>query len=85
MVNAYRIDAVWAAWGNTIDTRFYLGDTLYDIQEEMAGSFQWYYRGKVIRSGNPRHPLYMKSGEEYTWFPVGDYAAQWRYAGTGLY
>ena len=27
VVKAYRIDAVWAAWGNTIDTRFYLGDT----------------------------------------------------------
>ena len=27
LVKAYRIDAVWAAWGNTIDTRFYLGDT----------------------------------------------------------
>ena len=27
VVKAYRIDAVWAAWGNTIYTRFYLGDT----------------------------------------------------------
>ena len=23
LVKTYRIDAVWAAWGNTIDTRFY--------------------------------------------------------------
>ena len=80
MVKAYRIDAVWAAWGNTIDTRFYLGDTLYDIQEELEGDFQWYYRGAMTKDGNPRHPLYMKSGEKYEWFPVGDYAANWRYA-----
>ena len=80
LVKAYRIDAVWAAWGNTIDTRFYLGDTLYDIQEELEGDFQWYYRGAMTKDGNPRHPLYMKSGEKYEWFPVGDYAANWRYA-----
>lgn len=80
LVKAYRIDAVWAAWGNTIDTRFYLGDTLYDIQEELEGDFQWYYRGAMTKDGNPRHPLYMKSGVKYEWFPVGDYAAHWRYA-----
>ena len=51
----------------------------------MAGSFQWYYRGKMTRSSNPRHPLYLKRGEEYTWFPVGDYAAQWRYADKDIY
>jgi hypothetical protein len=80
LVKAYRIDAVWAAWGNTIDTRFYLGDTLYNIQEELEGDFQWYYRGAMTKDGNPRHPLYMKSGENYEWFPAGDYAANWRYA-----
>ncbi len=80
LVKAYRIDAVWAAWGNTIDTRFYLGDTLYDIQDGLEGDFQWYYRGTMTKDGNPRHPLYMKSGETYEWFPVGDYAANWRYA-----
>lgn len=39
LVKAYYIDAVWAAWGNTIDTRFYLGETLYNIQEELEGVF----------------------------------------------
>ena len=84
LVKAYRIDAIWAAWGNTIDARFYLGDTLYDIQEELEGDFQWYYRGAMTKDGNPRHPLYMKSGEKYEWFPVGDYAANWRYADVTL-
>ena len=40
---SYRIDAIWAAWGDLIDTRFYLGDILYDIQEVLDGDYQWYY------------------------------------------
>ena len=80
LVKAYHIDAIWAAWGNTIDTRFYLGDALNDIQKELEGDYQWYYRGAMTKDGNPRHPLYMKNGEKYKWFPVGDYAARWRYA-----
>ena len=56
------------------------GDTLYDIQEELEGDFEWFYRGTLTNNGNPRHPLYMKSNEPYTWFPVADYAAVWRYA-----
>ena len=67
-----------AAWGNIIDTRFYLGDALYDIQENLE-SEQWAYRGTLTKQGNPRHPLYMKSGEEFKWFPVADYAANWRF------
>lgn len=77
---SYHIDAIWAAWGDLIDTRFYLGDILYDIQEILDGDYQWYYRGTLTKKGNPRHPLYMKYGEDFVWFPVADYAAAWRYA-----
>lgn len=42
LIHAYRIDAVWAAWGDIIDTRFYLGEVLYDIQEELTGEFEWF-------------------------------------------
>ena len=76
---AYHIDAVWAAWGNAIDTRFYLGDALYDIQEELEDDIEWYYRGMLTKDGNPRHPLYMKSRENYERFSVSDYASQRRY------
>lgn len=78
---AYRIDAVWAAWGDAIDTRFYLGDVLYDIQEALDGDFEWYRCGSLTRNGNPRHPLYRRGDEDFAWFPVADYAANWRYAG----
>lgn len=70
----YRIDAVWAAWGDAIDSRYYLGKALVDIQNTLDGDFQWYYRGKMTRKGNPRHPLNMKEEEVFNWFPVFDYA-----------
>ena len=80
LTKAYQIDRVWAAWGNAIDLRFYLGITLYDIQEVLEGDFFWYYRGKLTKNGNPRHPLYTKSEEKFHSFPVADYAAAWKYA-----
>ena len=70
----YRIVAVWAAWGDAIDSRSYLGEALVEIQVVLDGDFQWYYRGKMTRKGNPRHPLYMKEEEPFSWFAVFDYA-----------
>ena len=78
--NSYYIYRIWAAWGDIIDKRFYLGDTLYDIVDVLRGDYEWYYRGTLTRSGNPRHPLYMKNDEKYEWFSAGDYAAEWRFA-----
>ena len=75
----YVIGKVWAAWGNIIDTQFYLGDNLYDIQEAVT-SAEWYYRGKLTKGGNPRHPLHLKLEEKFSWFAVADYAAEWRYS-----
>lgn len=72
----YHIGAAWAAWGNAIDTRFYLGEALYDIQDKV-GDFEWYHLGQLTKRGNPRHPLYIKSGEQFHWFPVFDYASNW--------
>ena len=75
ILNQYRIPCtVWAAWGDAIDCRPYLGKSLVDIQEKLDGDFEWFRRGTMTRKGNPRHPLYMKEGELFTWFPVFDYA-----------
>lgn len=78
LAESYRIDRVWAAWGNIIDTRYYLGEALYDIQEALDGDFFWYHKGTLTKDGNPRHPLYMKATEPYNPFPVADYAASWK-------
>ncbi len=74
---SYFIDKVWAAWGDIIDERDYLGMTLYDIQDVIKG-VEWYYRGTLTRWGNPRHPLYLKGDAELDWFPVFDYACEFR-------
>lgn len=79
VMKSYVIGAAWAAWGNSIDSRFYLGESLCRIEEEQIGDFEWFYRGKKTNDGNPRHPLYMKAGEKFEWFPVFDYAGYWRY------
>lgn len=79
VAKSYYIDRIWAAWGNIIDKRMYLGEGLYDIQEVLCCiDAEWYYRGSLTKSGNPRHPLYMKTEEDFNWFPVADYAAEWR-------
>lgn len=40
----YTIGKIWAVWGDSIDTQFYLGDGLYDIQN-VINSDQCFYRG----------------------------------------
>ena len=72
---SYYINKIWAAWGDVIDFRDYLGETLYNIQEAMRAE-QWFYRGTTTRWGNPRQILKSKSGEEFSWFPVHDYAVE---------
>jgi hypothetical protein len=74
---SYFIDKVWAAWGDLIDSRDYLGNTLYDIQDTIKEA-EWYHLGTTTRWGNPRHPLYLKGDSEFQWFPVFDYACECR-------
>jgi len=54
--------SVWAAWGNLIEKRNYLSECLADIADEgrRAGAV-WYSAGPLLKSGNPHHPLYLRS------------------------
>ena len=74
ILKRYNIDAVWAAWGNAIDYRPYLGDALVNALKIIDCDYRWFYRGEVTKKGHPRHPLYMKEREEYKRFLVFDYA-----------
>lgn len=52
---------VWAAWGNLIDKRPYLRDSLLQIQNKLkTKDIQWVKIGNLTKKGNPRHPLYSK-------------------------
>ncbi len=75
VVEAYPVRSIWAAWGDVIDSRLYLGEILFDIQDKLKTDAQWFYRGKMTRRGKPRHPLYMKLDVELSWLPVFDYAS----------
>lgn len=78
VANSYYINKIWAAWGDLIDKRYYLGQGLNKIIEVMNGAdAEWYYRGTLTKKRNPRHPLYMKLEETMNWFAVADYATHW--------
>ena len=53
---------VWCAWGNVIDKRKFLKKCVSDIVQ--AGNkfgANWLQAEKTCKSGNPHHPLYLKS------------------------
>ena len=53
--------AVWAAWGNIIETRQYLKTCLLDmIDIGRRYGARWYTAGARSRRGHPHHPLYLK-------------------------
>ena len=81
---AYPIRTIWAAWGDTIDTRIYLYENLLAIQDQLPSRMEWFYRGEMTKQGNPRHPLYMKKDEKFSWLPVFDYTTS-RLPINGLY
>ena len=53
--------AVWAAWGNLIETRGYLKDCLQDMLAlgRRYGAV-WYTAGARSKRGHPHHPLYLR-------------------------
>ena len=73
----YKIGAALAAWGNLINKRFFLGEELIKILDVLEGDFEWYHLGKSTKSGNPRHPLYLKADEKFEYFSVRDYVTAW--------
>ena len=53
--------AVWAAWGNVIETRDYLKDCVQDmIGVGRRYGAVWYTAGARSKKGHPHHPLYLK-------------------------
>ena len=56
--------AVWAAWGNLVETRPYLlafAKDMIRLGNERGAA--WYCCGPVSRKGHPHHPLYLKANE----------------------
>lgn len=53
---------VWCAWGNVVSMRGYLRDCVNDLVAagDEAGA-NWLCAGEPLKSGNPHHPLYLKT------------------------
>ena len=65
---------IWAAWGQTIEVRSYLRDSLADIVAvtDMFRS-RWVRAGKLTKSGHPRHPSRMAYDYDLCDFDIGHY------------
>ncbi len=66
--------AVWAAWGNIIETRGYLKDCLIDMLDlgRKYGAV-WYTAGPRSKRGHPHHPLYLKKDSALDLFDPAAY------------
>ena len=66
--------AVWAAWGNIIETRGYLKDCLMDMLDigRRYGA-KWYTAGAISKKGHPHHPLYLKKDSGLDAFDAAAY------------
>ncbi|MCR5167733.1 MAG: DUF1643 domain-containing protein [Oscillospiraceae bacterium] len=81
VLEEYKIDRIWAAWGNLIESREYLPVELSKIctaQENLknADRTEWYAWGRLTKRGNPRHPLYAKYDCDFEYLPVSDYLCE---------
>lgn len=66
--------AVWAAWGNVIETRVYLKDCVQDmIGVGRRYGAVWYTAGARSKKGHPHHPLYLKKDSGLDLFDAAAY------------
>ncbi len=66
--------AVWAAWGNIIETRSYLKDCVLDMIEiGRRYNAVWYTAGTRSKKGHPHHPLYLKKDSRLDLFDAAAY------------
>lgn len=65
---------IWAAWGDLIEKRSYLIDSLIDIiaLSEQYGC-SWIAINDKTKKGNPRHPLFQKYNENLITFHIDEY------------
>ena len=65
----YNIKDVWCAWGNVIDIfgkKSFLHDSCENIKTLLKKqNVTFYHYGKLTKSGNPRHPLYVAYGLQF--------------------
>lgn len=66
--------AVWAAWGNIVETRPYLKTCLRDmVNIGKSRGAVWYSSGAISKKGHPHHPLYLRKDSGLDIFDMEKY------------
>ena len=69
-----REKAVWAAWGNIVETRPYLLACVRDMARiSLEENAAWYHCGPVSKKGHPHHPLYLPASAKLEPFDTEGY------------
>ena len=56
----FKIEKVWCAWGNLIDTAKFLRNCQQEIFSQLRNkNYKFIHYGALITKNNPRHSLYM--------------------------
>ena len=62
ILEIYKPDELWAAWGNLIKKRDFLMDCFTEISKIVKEHrCDWIAFGEINKSGNPRHPLFLRA------------------------
>jgi hypothetical protein len=65
ILELFKPDELWAAWGNLITKRDFLMKCLESISDAVKQhNCSWITFGGINKSGHPRHPLYLKTDAE---------------------
>lgn len=81
LLSQYNIVKVWAAWGNTIDSREYLPEELLNLKKifDSKNELLWYHVSPMTKSGNPHHPLYLKNDSLLELFDISQYICKYNH------
>jgi hypothetical protein len=75
----FKIDNIWLAWGDLIDTREYLKFCLYKLNWYLSNSKRD-FNFKIVDiptiAGNPKHPLYKNSNSKLYNFDLQKYITE---------
>lgn len=70
-IDDFNIKNILFAYGNLIEKRKYLSQTLIELREKFLSMNAWVI--DFNKSGHPKHPLYSKLGKLKEWSSISDY------------
>jgi len=70
----YRTPTIWAAWGNDIDIRTFLKESLGNLATCLSPlKPTWLHYGELTKSGHPRHPSRLSYAWKFNTFDIERY------------